>query len=327
VRLRACALASTALMALWACGNPPADGVALPAAAQAAVFAWQPFTRTPAQAWPKLIESLREAGITTVYLAIERYADLYEAPAGRMRGMALARFTADLRAVVATASDEGMTVHALAGNPRWGDADYRYLPLVLVRYVRRYNAAAGARERLAGINFDIEPYAQPGFARRPEKVLGEYLETVARLARATARRPAISLGLEIPSWFFRHGPGPHRRLCVRSGCKPVGEHALDALSENARSYAVVMAYRSFTNGPNGSLALAAPAFAYVAANRLPVGLRVGQETQPADSAHVSFAGRDRRALVSAITRIVRAFAPEPSFRGVTINDLEGLMGL
>jgi hypothetical protein len=293
----------------------------------AAVFAWEPFLDQPATVRARELSGLQSAGVDTLYVSIDRYAELYEAPPGRARAGAIAVFDARLRTLVRAAAARGLRVEALAGNPRWGNADQRYLPLLLVRYVRRFNAEAPSRDRLSGINFDVEPYAQPDFAGRRTKLLAEYLETVRRLVAAAGRAPALAVGLDMPPWFFSDAAGTSSGICWLGACKPVGWHALDALAARPANYAVVMAYRNFTSGPDGSIALARPAFAYAARNRLTVGVRVGQETHAVEPAHITFAGKGLPALQAAVARIARTFGPDPNFRGIAINDLRGLLSL
>ncbi|NNG05547.1 MAG: hypothetical protein HKM95_15805 [Inquilinus sp.] len=104
---------------------------------------------------------------------------------------------------IADAGGRGIAVWAVEGDP------HAVQPGPRERFVRRaaalaaYNAARPTAERLAGIQYDIEPYLLPGYAADPAGWQAAYVETIAALRRAADLPTEIA----IPFWFGRDGGG------------------------------------------------------------------------------------------------------------------------
>jgi len=147
-------------------------------------WAWQPalWLDTP----DVLLARLRKQGATTVYLTVP------VSPEGPS-----VRHSEELQSFVRRAGAEKIRVWAVDGDPA------AVLPGEREKFVQRarayaaYNAAVDPPGRLAGVQYDIEPYLLRGYNLNPEGWHRLYLQTLESL-KAAAGMPLEAV---LPFWF------------------------------------------------------------------------------------------------------------------------------
>jgi hypothetical protein len=292
-----------------------------------AVYEWRSFSRLTGAETRRRLRFLHDQGFTTVYLDLGEYLDAADRPRPQPRlgelGRRLGRF-------VAEASRSGLAVQAVGASPTWTDPELRYLGPMLVRLVGRYNAAAAPTERLQGVQLDIESYRDPRFFADEQSALLAYLETIQgiveayRQVRAQPANHELQLGVAIPFWFDGEAgtPGP---VGFGGATKPAAYHLIDMLSDLPEAYVLVMAYRNFTPGADGSISHLRGEFGYAGEVGARSGIVVGQEFADAEPAMITFHGRSRAAFKLAARNIARAYGHLPQFRGLSVDDVDAYM--
>ena len=205
-----------------------------------------------------------------------------------------------------------LRVDALAGDPRWGKARYRSVPLEWVNSVRAFNAAASPEERFDGIHTDVEVYLlSKTWNEQPAQLLGGYLDLNAKIARILKEDPEpLSFGVDIPFWF---DDDPNYRILWNGQIKPPSFHVLDTVGE-----VTVMAYRNFSEGPDGTVELVSLEMGY--ADGVHKKVFIGQETQEdLFPAYVTFGGTSCAQLDRELKKIRQALGSRPSFGGFAIH--------
>jgi hypothetical protein len=297
-----------------------------------AVYEWHQAGELPDDQVTQRLRFLRANGFRTVFLEIGDYLDAAElAPGTPGRQALLTRIRRQLQRFVGLASDAGVAVQALGGGPNW-TGELRYLGQELVQLVASYNRKVARRERLQGIQLDIEPYTLDGWFDDPAASLGDYLTMAAdvvgtyRTALEQSANHHLQLGIAVPFWFDARGdaPGP---VAFDGATKPAVHHLIDLVADLHGAYLVVMAYRDFTGTSNGSIAHARDEFRYAAATRARSGLVVGQQYGPAEpnEQHITFNGQPRRDFLRAAAAITIAFRRYPQFRGLAVDDIDAYM--
>jgi hypothetical protein len=206
-------------------------------------------------------------------------------------------------------------VHALAGDPRWGQTRYHHIPLDWVEAVKRFNAGAAPLERFDGIHTDVEVYLlSKSWNERPAELLGGYLDLNAKIAENLSKKQkSLIFGVDIPFWF---DDDSSYRILWRGQVKPPSWHVLDTVDA-----ITVMAYRNFAEGADGTVQLISMEMEY--ADQLKKPVVVGQETQEnLLPAYVTFGGTSCSQFHRELKKIQGVVGHRPSFGGFAIHHYE-----
>jgi DNA-binding transcriptional regulator YhcF (GntR family) len=317
-----------------AVGAQPRSAAQVPQQHELAAFAWYKLSQLNANITHQRLRSLRAAGFTTIYAELGEYLEIADQPASQAQQARLSQLSRDLKRFVANAANLGLAVQGVGGGPNWIDTERRYLGPKLVQLVAQYNTTAAAKERLQGVQLDIEPYVDPSFFDDQQAALTAYLETLHsvvatyRQVRSQSGNSSLRLGFAIPFWF----DGPPGTPEVTYGEPGIAEttkaaafHLLDMLRLLPDAYVLVMSYRNVTSGPDGSIAHAHSEFAYASSIQAQCGLVVGQEFGDVQPPKVTFYGLGRAAFELAAEEITAAFDDLPQFRGLSVNDIDAYL--
>lgn len=211
------------------------------------------------------------------------------------------------------AHQDGITVHALAGDPRWGKPQYHHVPLQWVKEVRRFNSSSPAQERFDGVHTDVEVYLlAKTWKEQPEVLLGGYLDLNAKIAKDLAGDQVV-FGVDIPFWF---DDDPSYRILWNGAVKAPSQHTLDTVDS-----VTVMAYRNFSEGDDGTLHLVSLEMNY--ADRIGKPVVVGQETQEnLYPAYITFGGTSCDSLYTEMDKIEKMLSKRPGFGGFALHHYE-----
>jgi hypothetical protein len=104
----------------------------------------------------------------------------------------------ELGAFVRRARERGIAISAVEGDPHMVLPNHRAATAARARAYADYNARAEPAARLAGIQFDIEPYLLPEHVLPAARLNAEYLATAAALREAAG---ALPLEFVVPFWW------------------------------------------------------------------------------------------------------------------------------
>ncbi|MDO8729661.1 MAG: hypothetical protein Q7J69_00515 [Candidatus Omnitrophota bacterium] len=208
------------------------------------------------------------------------------------------------------AHQQGITVHALAGDPRWGKPQYHHVPLEWVASFRRFNEGASEPERFNGLHTDVEVYLlSKSWKEQPAMLLGGYLDLNAKIAGELAQDPA-EFSVDIPFWF---DDDPNYRIFWHGSVKAPAQHVLDTVDS-----VTVMAYRNFAEGQDGTVHLVSVEMSY--ADLIGKQVVIGQETQEnLYPPYITFGGTSCNALYKEMDKIEGVLGKRPSFGGFALH--------
>ncbi len=297
-----------------------------------AVFEWQRLSEVNFKVTDARLSALQKDGFKTIYVDISEYVEAaaQQAP--------LDKLNAELKRFVARATDHQLAVHAVAGEPNWTDQALRYLGPKVVDLVVAYNNPNNtlAKEKLQGIQIDIEPYVDPAWWTNVKASLQAYLSTIQAIVdRYNQVVPQVvppdptrlQLGVAIPFWYDGTPDVPAVQFGKSSKPAPAAFHLIDMLGTNSRAYILVMAYRNFashqdrTVNADGSIALVSGEFDYARKSRATCGIVIGQEFGLVEPKKVSFGWVGHAAFRQAASELVAAYGGRSQFRGLSVNDL------
>lgn len=299
----------------------------MPDVSHRGVWEWKDVSELPGVQIESDMELLQEHHFTTLYLNVGSYIDIYEQADKQKRDRELQFFEEKLRATVARATQRGITVHALAGDTRWGFASHAYIPNRFIEFVHLYNTRAKPEEKLEGLQFDIEVYNDKQFNANKKQSLQEYYQTVASNVQTYRQlRATFMLGYALPYWYDNEN-GNIPEITVNKKSAPVAYHLFDLLSQLDNGYVVIMDYRDTVEGSDGSVAHAQNEIIYASKYAKKVKIVIAQETTDVEPAKITFFNQPRANLHTALLRLAKSFETYGSFYGIAVHDLAGYKNL
>ncbi len=167
------------------------------------------------------------------------------------------------RQFIERAHRAGLRVHALAGNPEWAIRENHGDALEVVDHTLAFNRSVPKTARFDGIHFDVEPNALIQYSEPTSRsqLLMDFLELIAKAARAVRAEPDMEFGCDVTPWFYADLEADRPQVLVNFNLdeKTVGEHLTDLLDTVA-----IMDYHNQASGANGIIASALPALRYAA---------------------------------------------------------------
>ncbi|GAB6929806.1 hypothetical protein JCM10914A_37890 [Paenibacillus sp. JCM 10914] len=137
----------------------------------------------------QIIEFSGREGITTIFLQIQRGVDAEE-----------------YRSFVSAAHQQGISVHALDGQPEWAYEAGRSQGMELLNWLDEYNAASAPEEKFEGVQFDVEPYVLRRWDVEQQQVVEEWSANM-EVWVAEANRQNLPISAAVPFWLDST-PGP-----------------------------------------------------------------------------------------------------------------------
>lgn len=302
----------------------------LPHGYENAVWDWRPFERGYAAGF---FSDLQSRGVTAAYMDVGGYVDVYEMPDGIEKRRAIEDFNAGTKRYLVCAQENGIAVHALAGNADWGNASHRYLNRIILEYVQDFNLS-NPDTAFQGVQFDIEPYIQEGFsAETSDAIFVQYLDTVEEITSAfielqtrLAQFGPMKLGFVIPYWFDEHDEYA-RKVSWKGEETYVFYHVLYRLSRVQNGYLAIMAYRNFAEGPDGVIGHIQNQLGFSQHSAPGVKVIIGQETSNVDPKKITYFGKSFADMVEEVKKIGLKFENSPNVAGFAFNNADSFLEL
>ncbi len=290
---------------------------------------WKSAQSFSAKDMNNVLDFAKSMNIQTIYLRIDDYIDIYEMKDQTKKNIKLKDFNEANKKFIKQANKRNIKIHALGGDVTWAEPDYRYMTFLLLDYVKKFNT--NEKDGFSGIQFDIESYNMNKYESRRTNILKNYLTTVDKIVK-TCKIEGLcddvkfSLGFTVPFWFDNENNN-HVTLRWNKQTKPVVYHLLDILNRNTNSYVVIMSYRNFAEGKDGSIEHAFSEIEYADKYAPNVSIIIGQETTYAKLKKISFFGKDKKLFNQEINKIRYSFNENKTFDGIAIHNLLSYMQL
>lgn len=295
-----------------------------------AVWDWQPLKREDTDTF---FSDLQARGVNSVYMNIGDYVDIHEIKDDTKKGEKTEEFNTKVKEYINTAQEYGISVHALAGNVDWGNSSHRYLNEIVIEYTRSFNKN-NPEIKFQGVQFDIEPYSQEGFAtKNREAIFLDYLDTVSGIVSIfdkyqgqDSEFKGMKLGFVIPYWF--DGETEYSKKIIWNGEeKYLFYHILNRMNRIQGGYLVIMAYRNFAEGSGGSIEHSLEEVKFAQQNTPRVRIVIGQETSDVEPERITFFTMPFNNMVDEVKKISTRYEIFPNFGGFAFNNADSFLGL
>ncbi len=263
----------------------------------------------------------KSRNIKTVYMDIDPYVGISAITDPTTRTQQINAFNASVNSFITMAQSYNIKVQGLAGDTDWANSTHNYLSPMLVDYILNYNIAHPSAP-FDGMSFDIEFYNLSDFSANQITYSTNYLNLVSNLIiKVNNTNSNIKLSFAVPFWLDEDGPIP--AFTYNGQSKLLAYHFLDVLNtmNNHGGQMLIMAYRNYADGIDGTIALSKNEINYAGVNAKNTSIFVGQDVANDTPSKITFYGLGQTTFNTEVAKINSAFATNPTYRGIAIEEL------
>jgi hypothetical protein len=280
------------------------------------IWVWDsPAVMTSAYA-QQVISVSKKNGFNVIYLTIDDYVGLADMKDGPEKQAAIANYMKALSVFVKGAQAAGLQVDAVGGGRDWAEPANRWKGYALIDFVKQYNASYPTA-KLRGLQYDVETYLLQDYNANKETRLREYVEFVDESARRMQSVDA-QFSIVIPH-FYDSVQAWTPSFNYNGKDAYTYTHLLDVLKQKKGTAVIIMAYRNFFDGTNGTKQISEAEIKEAAQGGYPTKVIVAQETGDVPPAYVTFHAYPKSSLFDDLGQIRSYFAKYKSFGGTAVH--------
>lgn len=282
---------------------------------------WTPILQITPSYTEKIIEDCKKNGIRNLYLSIDSYLDIYVMPEGEEKNSQKNKFDSVVSNFIKKANENGITVDAEAGWRNWAELANSYKAFATLNYAIEYNK--NQKYKFRGFQYDIEPYLLDYYNEDAKGVLNNFInlvdESVARLDESD-----LTLSVVIPEFYDGSYESTPKIFYAGENLYPI-EQLLRVLDKRDDSSIIIMAYRNFSQGPNGSIEISKDEIEF--ADKYNTKIITAVETGDTLPAYITFYNLRKSYYKTQLSELTKAFSKNKSFGGTATHYINTLAEL
>lgn len=271
----------------------------------------------------QLISGAKSNGINVIYLAVDSYIDIFEMPKGEAREAAKKIFNDNTEYFIKKANESGIQVDAMAGWQNWSEPGNEYKGLIVMNYAKSFNAKSEYKFR--GFQYDVEPYLLPKYQENPTEVLKNFVSFIDN-SEKFLKDSDLRFSIVVPD-YYDEGDGMTQKFKYGGVNTFAFKHLLNILDRREDSSVILMSYRNFAEGPDGSIE--------VSRNEINTGLRgrhntkiiVAQETGDFPPPYITFHNTSKKYFDEEVSKIQSSLGKHKNFGGISIHYINSFLAL
>lgn len=282
---------------------------------------WTPILQITDEYQNKIISDSKKRGVKNIYLSIDSYLDIYVMPESEEKQKKEQQFDNILSNFISKANQNGITVDAEAGWRNWAEPSNTYKAFITLNYAIEFNKSH--RQHFRGFQYDIEPYLLDYYKEDPKGVLGNFInlidESVARLDGTDLR-----LAVVIPEFYDQTYLETPQIYYAGQALYPF-EQLLRVLDKREGSTILIMAYRNFSEGPNGVIDVSKDEIN--TANKYKTKVIVALETGKVEPPYITFYNMGKSHFNKEKSILEKKFQKNLSYGGTATHYINSLIEL
>jgi hypothetical protein len=279
---------------------------------------WTPIEDITPKYMADIINGAKKNGLNSIYLSIDSYLDIYIMADGKEKTDKKKSFDNTIENFITLANKNGIEVDAETGWRNWAEPGHLYKPFAVVDYAMKFNKTHDGKFR--SLQYDIEPYLLDNYKKDKKTVLKNFVtlvnETVKRLGPSD-----LSFAVVVPDFY----DGTNKETPVFSYAGESGyaiDHLLRVLDKRVGSRIIVMSYRNFSLGNDGSVEISKDEI--VKGNGRKTKIIIAEETGDVKPPYVTFYDTSKSYYKKQLALVEKAFAEDKSFGGVATHYVNSL---
>lgn len=284
---------------------------------------WTPIMDMAPEYMDSVLWEAKDNGINIIYLSLDSYLDIYMMPKGREREKQKEIFSAKLEDFITKANRIGIEVDAEAGWRNWAEEGNTYKAFAIVNYVKNFNATHPNTFR--GFQYDIEPYLLDNYEKEKENILKNFVALVDKTEYFIGDS-ALRFSIAIPDFYDRKD-GLTPKFSYNGRKDYTLNHLLSILDRRKDSSIILMSYRNFADGSDGSIEISKNEMQTAKRGNFQTKIIIAQETGEVLPPYITFHDTSKDFIFKEIMKINEAFEHYPNFGGIAIHYTNAFLAL
>ena len=289
-------------------------------------WVWTPTMSLTPEYMRSTLDDLKKEGVNVVYLSIDSYLDIYVLPEGPEKIEKQNIFSGILEEFIILAKERGIAVDAEAGWQNWAEEGHTYKAFAIASFVKNFNEKHVNKFR--GFQYDVEPYMLESYRaseKGKEKALTEFTkltdQTVEYLVDSELR-----FSIVIPD-FYDKRDGKTPGFFYNNKKDFAFQHLLRVLEKKPGSSIIVMSYRNFARGMDGSIDVSKNEMKTASSARSNSKIILAQETGDVPPSYITFHNTSKDYFREETNKLSSAFSDNPHFAGLAIHYANAFISL
>jgi hypothetical protein len=288
------------------------------------VWVWDSPVTMTSDAMKNRIQQIADNNFNVIYISIDDYLALTALPDGMSKNTQITQYVSSLEQFIILAGAKGIAVDAVAGDKDWAKPTVRWKPNALLEFTKTYNAAHA--NKLRSFQFDVEPYLLPEYELNKGSVLLDFVSFVDEMTTNTATS-SLALSFVIPHFYDKDQQWTPA-ITYKGNTNYTFTHMLNILSQSPGSKIVVMAYRNFAVGTNGTIELARSEINEASAMSAgDTKIYVAQEAGDETPSYVTYFRTSLNYMNAEIAKVNSTFTDSLRFGGIAIHHIIPFLAL
>lgn len=285
---------------------------------------WTPTLQMTDSYMKSVLDDAQKNAVNVMYLSIDSYLDIFTMPKGVLRENKKAEFTKKVATFIRLANERGIEVDAEAGWQNWAEEGHEYKGFAIVNFVKNFNLSN--QEKFRGFQYDVEPYLLSEFTENPEAVLERFVSLIDKTEQFLGDSD-LTFSVVVPDFFDEKDKMTPKFSYNGSRKFSTLEHLFNILDRREDSSIIVMSYRNFALGKDGSIEVTQNEINTAHKGRYSTHIIVAQETGDVPPPYITFHNTSKETLEIETAKIEQAFSSSPNFGGLAIHYINAYLDL
>lgn len=272
----------------------------------------------------KIIHAVSENGMNSAYITIDDYLNISVLPEGKNKDDAKKSYFDALARLITLANKLGVAIDVEGGAKDWAIAQNRWKGYALIDFVKEYNQKYPSA-KIRNFQYDVEPYLLSSYENNKASVLKTYIEFIDASAVRMQDSDA-GFSVVIPH-FYDAGQKWTPPISYGGKTTDTFSHLLDILNRKPNNTIIIMAYRNFFDGNNGTRQISEYEIKQASAGNNLTNIIVAQETGNVDPSYVTFYGFSRTEFLNNLNEIYSGFSSYSKFSGTASHYIDSFLAL
>lgn len=271
----------------------------------------------------EIVLGAKEKGINTIYLSIDSYLDIFVMEESQTKINRELDFKNKIENFIKIANENDIEVDALAGWKNWAEEGNLYKPYAVVNFVKDFNEESSYKFR--GFQYDVEPYLLERFETEQSDVLRNFTELIHKTENFF-KDTDIRFAVVIPD-FYDKKDEVTEKFYYNGLSEYIIPHLINILDERKGNSVIVMSYRNFADGEDGSIEVSKNEMKTFKRKAKNTKLIIAQETGDFPPPYITFHSKSRSHLYTEIEKIEAEFAKNRNYGGIAIHYINSYLDM